>query len=222
MKKSRKSQITKFIGKVYKHFTLGVYVRFFLEAFQFLILSSISEIASRDVSNPKRQISLSIAWIFLVFSFLIFLKSISYLWRKEDEIFDERNYDKFEEINSGLKSSKISKIYTPILLTRRYLFILILTLCSNQSPLLIVIGMLIIQSLYVCLLLILRPAEDPINNIIECTNEVLYTVMIAFLWYFNKSYLWTSSISSMYVWLMLSNTLIITIILTGKIVRYWS
>ena len=215
-KSSKITFVSKVFKAMYKHFTFGVYIRFFLEAFQFIVIGSFSEIYNLDVSSSKRIISIWISLLFFLFSFAIFLLSCSYLFKSINDAYDNKKHDKFQEFNSGLKKWRVARLYTPLLLLRRYLFILWLIWLNNHHTMLIVIGMLLIQIAYFGCLLSLRPAAEQMNNWIEAINEAIYTLMLGFLTHVNSEDKWTSSMSSIFIWIMLSNSLIIWGILIGN------
>ena len=95
--------ITKIFKTLYHYFTFGVYIRFFLEAFQFIVLGSFSEIYCFDLSSSSRIISICLSCLFLGFSIFIFCLSSTYLFKEPDEILEDDRSDKLEEFNSGLK-----------------------------------------------------------------------------------------------------------------------
>ena len=213
---SKRRMISKVFRAVYKHFTFGVYIRFFLEAFQFMVIGSFSEIYKMDISNPKRITSTLISCLFLLFSVIFFSLSCYYLFKTPTDHCDDKKHDKFQELNSGLKKYRLARVYTPLLLFRRYLFILWLICLNHHQAMLIVVGMLMIQIIYFGFLLSLRPSAEPMNNFIEAINEAIYTLMLGFLTHVNSEEKWTSSMSSIFIWIMLSNSLIIWTILTGN------
>ena len=213
---SKRKMISKVFRVVYKHFTFGVYIRFFLEVFQFIVIGSISEIYNMDISNSKRITSIFLSCLFLLFSIILFSLSCFYLCQPANDDFDETKHYKFQEFNSGLKKSKVARVYTPLLLFRRYLFILWLICLNNYGAMLIIVGMFIIQIVYFGILLSLRPSAEPMNNFIEAINEAIYTLMLGFLTHVNSEERWTPSMSSIFIWIMLSNSLIIWGILTGN------
>lgn len=54
------------INKLFQFFTFGLYIRFTLEAYQFMLLTSISEIYKFNVSSIPRMVSVIIAFVLLI------------------------------------------------------------------------------------------------------------------------------------------------------------
>jgi len=129
---SIRGKINKVVVKIYEAFTLGVYIRFLLEAFQFILLSSISEIKFFDLSSSNMIASLTFAFVLfgltVVFTVFSFRQIFSPL--KTGEL--ERS--KLEEFNTGLKDTNFSRVYTPLILLRRYFFIVWLICWLNSDP----------------------------------------------------------------------------------------
>mmetsp|Transcript_5047 Transcript_5047/g.4840 ORF Transcript_5047/g.4840 Transcript_5047/m.4840 type:complete len:271 (+) Transcript_5047:617-1429(+) len=129
---STRGKINKVVVKIYEAFTLGVYIRFLLEAFQFILLSSISEIKFFDLSSSNMIASLTFAFVLfgltIVFTVFSFRQIFSPL--KTGEL--ERS--KLEEFNTGLKDTNFSRVYTPLILLRRYFFIVWLICWLNSDP----------------------------------------------------------------------------------------
>ena len=88
---------------LYKNFTYGVYIRLFLQAFQFIIIGSISEIYNLDVSTTSRMVSFCISCLFLVSSIILLILSLSFLFKSTNRVREEKKHNKLQEFNSGLK-----------------------------------------------------------------------------------------------------------------------
>ena len=111
---------------------------------------------------------------------------------------------------------KKSKLYVPVLLMRRAIFvILLITLQCIKSS--ILIGLLsILEIWYLIYIIILRPFEEKKNNIIEIINEIFFSVLLSSLLYLKSESDWNSKITDIYMWIIMSNTLIIFIIIISK------
>ncbi|CAI2374547.1 unnamed protein product [Moneuplotes crassus] len=213
---STRGKINKVVVKIYEAFTLGVYIRFLLEAFQFILLSSASEIKFFDLSNSNMIASLTFAFVLfcltVVFTVFSFRQVFSPL--KTGEL--ERS--KLEEFNTGLKDTNFSRVYTPLILLRRYFFIVWLICWLNSDPICIVSGMICFQGMYLFILCLLRPADDPVNNLIEIINECIFSALLIILLPINSASEWTNLIESIFIWIMVGNTLIITVILVTSFI----
>ena len=110
--------------------TFGYYIRTLLKSYQFILLSSISEIYNSDSTSTSKTISLSTAFMIIIllilwFTFVLFLSL-------QNIQIGEVNTSKFREFFHGLKSQKKSRFYTVLWMTRRVLFIIsLITLIAN-------------------------------------------------------------------------------------------
>lgn len=77
---------------------------------------------------------------------------------------------------------------------------------NYTDPLNLVIGMLVIQIPYTVLIIVLRPFGEKSDNIIEVTNEVFYSVIIAWLIYFDSEGKWTGIPKIAYMAIIAGNT----------------
>ena len=124
------------LNTVFIILTFGWYIRYILETNQYILISSVNEIYLFDLSDPKRISSLvfAVLVLFLCISIVLFVFWLSFSSYK---MYEEK-HSKLEEIFSGVKMQKSSKLYVPTLLIRRALFVvLLITLASIQSWLLI-------------------------------------------------------------------------------------
>ena len=169
-----------------------------------------------DFSDLKRIISLIIAFIFFICTLSFFLLSISRIFQPIEDTLLSPHF-KLNEFNSGLKTVKKTRFYTPMIIFRRYFFVIWLILLSSAPSILLVSGMIIFQICYIIILIYMRPFEDPINNFIECLNELLFTLLVSILSIENTKGEWSGSLTSLYIWIMLFNTMMVTVILTGKL-----
>ncbi|CAI2379520.1 unnamed protein product [Moneuplotes crassus] len=216
---SSKAKFNKLIKKAYQIFTLGVYIRFILEAFQYLLFSCMSEIKLFNFSRTFRIISTSVAFGVLILTILFFVICIRQaLQEPEVIVIVDSQRSKLDEFNAGLKKKRYVRVYSPMLLFRRYFFVIWLVFCLELSQLLIVSGMVVFQAIFVLVLLVLRPFEDKVNNIIELLNEFIFTVLLIILCQINTEKAWTGEITSLFLWTMLMNTILITFILVVSLI----
>lgn len=209
----QKRKVKIFMMKLYKIFTFGVYVRFILEAFQYILLSCYSEIKFLDTEG---SLLISIIFAITVFVLLILfsLTSLSQV-RNQPDGEDQMNDSKLKEFNTDLKKTKVARIYTPLLLIRRYFFVIWLVTLLGKEPSFIIPWMCFFQLVYVVTIISIRPFENPVNNMLELFNELTYTLLLSFLLNFNKEDKWSQKVSSMFMWIMLINSMVITTILSG-------
>lgn len=170
--KTAKARFNRVMIKLLEIFLLGVYIRFFLEAFQFTLISSVSEIRAFHYDDVYLTTSNLIAVGFFLLTVGFFAISVN-MARKDPEDLGNRD-SKLSEFNSGLRRTRIVQIYTPMLLIRRYYFVIWLVALLRYDPKILVSGMLAFQIFYMIVLITLRPCEAGVNNLIEIINECIF------------------------------------------------
>ncbi|CAI2380590.1 unnamed protein product [Moneuplotes crassus] len=206
-------KVAKIFKYVWRFFTFGIYIRLLLEAYQFIYISSISELKRID-HYDLQVISSGIFAVFVIICCIIFLILASIQICKEEKM---DHHDKFGEFTAGLRETKHSKVYTPFLILRRLLFCTFLVLFSKSGCITLVGFMLSIQILYALHLFYLRPMENKLNNLVECMNEAFYIFFVAFLLKYNSKQAWKGLPTSVYLWTMMMNSTIVvcTILVTN-------
>ena len=92
----------KWYNKWIKFLTFSIYVRVFVEAFDALLVSSLTEIERFEVSNASAKVSLSLAFIIaLLCAFVIVLMLVEWIRSRNQETFEHQTY--FSEIFASLK-----------------------------------------------------------------------------------------------------------------------
>ncbi|CAI2375823.1 unnamed protein product [Moneuplotes crassus] len=204
-----KHKLAKFFKHVLAIFTFGIYIRLLLEAYQFILLSSISELCRINELPLHEIISGSFSILMILCCLLCLLLSFLQVW-KEDQ---KDIHDELGEFTAGLKPTSPSRLYTPLLLLRRIFFSVLLIIFEEQGCIFLVSFMLLVQISYTCHLLYRRPMENMINNLVECINEVFFIFFVAFLLKHNSKNTWKGWPTSSYLWIMVTNSTIVVIII---------
>ena len=201
-------------------FTFALYIRLILEAYQYILLSSVYEIYTFDISSTSKIVSFGIACSFALFCVLCFLfvlfmtlcipikhLNIKSKWAK---------FSVFNGFYSGIKDKKFQRLYTPLLLLRRIVFISWLIIFRSFTNTFIVLGLFIVQLSYMVSLFSLRPYKGVKDNLIEWINEIFYAVLLCNLFYFNSTARWSDLVTKIYVWIMMANNIVLILIITCK------
>ena len=201
--------------KVFQFFVFSIYVRILIEVNTFIVLTSSFEIKEWKAKTTSKIISLIIAIIwylfciaFIVLSFLFWMK------HKNNEVNDE--YIPFKEFINGIKNTSAAKIYSTLFLFRRTLFVSLLIFGSSLSNILLIIHLIVIQTIYLAAMIMTRPFIQTKNNIIEIANEWYYLLLVSLLSYFNSSDRWSETIESVYLFIIISNSLTIISVIISK------
>ena len=201
-------------NKAFKIMTFNYYIRTILETSQFLLVSSIYEVYKFNTSHSLRIISLFSA--ILIISMLISVIAIQWGLAISSYRVIESKHNKFGEFFEGIKMRKKFKLYSPILLIRKTIYILLLlTLIAASSRFLIAI-LSFIQIMYFVYIWMLRPFEEIKCNIIEIINELFFLVLLSSLIYLNTENKWSSTFILIYIWIIAFNSIIIFLIVLSK------
>ena len=210
-----KEKWVKLLDWFYQLFTFTIYLRFILEANQFMMLSSFSEIKSWTTSDDPKIISL---WIAFALSFLwIGLVVLTFVyWIKNRNIENINRFMSLKAFFSGLKDESRPRLYSTVLLARRAFLVVFLVMGSSLNSIVIIAPMIVIQFAYLSLFVVVRPYKATKDNILEITNELFYFVMIALLSHFNSESKWTKSAENAYLFLIIGNSIAIISIMISK------
>ena len=203
------------IKKSLEILTYGYYIRYSLQMYQFLIVSSMYELYTSDTSQNLKALSFLFALI-LFSLWIVLIITAGYLSLSSYEVI-EGQHNKIGELFSGLKMQKTKKLYVPLMLFRRSIFVvLLISLITIPSQ--ILIGLLLfIQLMYAAYIIIVRPFKEVKNNIIECINEIYFSILLGVLIILNEKDNWSSGITITYVYFISSNTIVILIVVLGMI-----
>ena len=200
--------------RLFAFMTFGYYIRNILEISQFILISSVFEIYGLNTSEFSRLVSFIFA-ILMVICYCSILGFVNYLIFSNYEI-DEDKHNKLEEFFVWLQENKKSRFYVTMLLLRRLLYVtLLITLTSLSSKILIGI-MILLQFIYWTYIVFIRPYKDTKSNIIEILNEAYFSVFLVTLMILNTQSEWSTLKTNIYVWILVSNSMVVFLIIFGK------
>jgi hypothetical protein len=136
----------------------------------------------------------------------------------QNPINDENLHNKLEEFSTGLKKNKSARVYSVMLMTRRILFVTWLIVFNYFDKIIVISIMAVIQTGYLTTLLLVRPFEEKLNSVIEILNEFFFSFLLGVLFFMNSEAAWTGFRSSMYIWIMMANSIVLVLILAGNLV----
>ena len=202
------------ISKIFNILTFGYYIRCILEMNQFILITSVYEVYSFNLSQNIRIMSFIFA-ILIWIACLALIAFVAYLSFSSYETV-EAKHNKLEEFFSGIKMQKKHKLYVFALLVRRALFIVLL-ITSQLIPsrtILIVISLL--QLGYLALISFIRPFKEIKCNIIEIMNEFYFLILLSSLIYLNTESNWNNFLANVYIFTLTSNTIATFLVIFGK------
>ena len=184
------------VNKAFTILTFGYYIRTMIETYQFMLISSISEINNNNTNSTEHTSSLA-------FAFLILIVWISYLGCSFFLVFVstpkvDNKHNKLGEFFDGLKHGIWARLYTFIFLTRRLIFIALLITLAQKCSLVIIWVISFLQLTYFVVISLIRPFEQIKDNLIEIINEVFFLYFICWLIPFKSEKDWNESKTDTY------------------------
>ena len=184
------------VNKAFTTLTFGYYIRTVIETYQFMLISSISEINNHNTNSAEHTSSLVFAFLVLIVWIACLGWSFFLVFVSSPKVGNEHN--KMGEFFTGLKHGIWSRFYTFIFLTRRLIFIALLITLSQKSSLVITWVVSFLQLAYLIVISVIRPFEQIKDNLIEIINEVFFLYFICWLIPFNSEKDWNGSKTDTY------------------------
>jgi len=194
-------------------------IRFTVEAMQFILLSSVSEIRRFQVDSTERIVSTSIAAGMILFCIGVIIFSLYLVFRKFPGL--ERNSYKFSEFFTGLKLSKRSKFFITYQMTRKiiYVFVVIWSDCLFSIITVIVI-ILIFELINTFIIVKVKPYKNNSDNLVELVNQMFFITYTASQFYLNSEEVWDELKSSIFIYVLMANNFIVSIIMISKFLNF--
>ena len=194
--------------------TFTYYIRATIEAYQFLIISSVSEIYSFHTADANKIISLVVA--FALLTFLWFITISAALLALNSNSVTEVKPSKLRELFRDLKKERKFKIHTFMCLLRVLLLITLLLVFRNYNKIIILAVVSAVQLLYMAVIIIQRAYESKILNLIEILNEIFFSIFLLYLFIYNSESEWRNEPKIVYSSLLVLNNLFILLITISK------
>lgn len=191
---------------------LDIYVSFIYEIFLFLMLMFLSNFNQYSNSDGvvKEYVSLSFSIAIALFCTLIFIFTIYFWFRSRDTNYLE-NIKYFKGFFSGLKNTNKARTHWFMYFLRRILLWVIVVLLNSHLNYKIAL-LLFVQLCYTVYNMIVRPFDSAKDNILETLNDLNYSTLIMLLFWYQKADDWTSLSKSAYLYIMMSNNIIFSIV----------
>ena len=207
-------RLIRWIDKIFNLLTFDYYIRNSLEISQFLLISSVNEINQHSTGEFLRLASFVFA-ILMVFFYVSVLLVVNYLIFSLYEM-DESKHNKIGEFFWDIKDNKKSRFYVTMLLLRRLVFVTLLVTITSVSSRSLIGTLIFLQFLYGGYIAFSRPYREAKGNFIEIMNEVYFTLFLSTFMAFNYEDDWTSFKTSVYIWVHVSNFVMVFLIVLSK------
>ena len=181
-----------------------------------MLLSCTSEIKRFNTSSLSSIISLIFSFVFaFICVWFIIISFLSWTKYEVSENVPE-NYP-FKEFFNGIALKSSAKLYSTLFLLRRMTLVGLLIFGSSLSNICLVVPMIVCQTVYLILVVAIRPFKEVKNNVIEISNEWFYFILVSMLAYYNETSRWSQLIQSVYLGIIITNSFTIISVLICKL-----
>lgn len=195
-------------------FMYSYYARLILETDQNLILSSLGEF---DADFPTAASVWSLMFGILMFVVCLCLITLIFIiWFRSFRKFDPEKKTYFMEFFADLKNTQFARFYTPMLVFRRFLWMVIALEVVKIDRSLTFSLLLVLQIAYLIVISIMRPFNLFKNNLVETINEVFLLGWVCFFFGIDEESKWSFSKQYVFLVIMTANTLSVCAIIIGK------
>ena len=199
---------------VIKVIKLNIYIRLIMIMSLYILVSITNEVNNFNSSNPWRIVSLIfIIWLMLFFiSKMILVFSLSVTYRGVPN----NNYEVFEEFYSGIKNERKSRLFSSIHLIRKIYYVIILVIYPSIDTWPMISMIVLYQLAYFAFLVYIRPYKEIKWNIVEIINELIFLSLLVTHFFVKSEQDWSTTITSIYSTLIVTNIIIIFVIIWSK------
>ena len=214
-KLENKPGIKKIVEAIYKLFTLCLYLRLLIEAYQFILICSTNEIYKFRYDSGGKIASLIIAFIVFILS-IIFLIMVLIVTVMEVRGNSDKTKTLFSEFFNGTKDTKLSKFFTFMFIVRKAIIIIFMCFLTDLHILIKVAFFVLIQAIYLGYIVFIRPIEKAKDNIILALNETLMLLLSSMLFKYNTEPDWTSASQRVFFFSISCVGMIVALICVGR------
>ncbi|CAI2374092.1 unnamed protein product [Moneuplotes crassus] len=232
----RSKKCRKIAEIIFQYMTFNFYIRLMMQGFLFQIISIFAEFKSFNYHSTVGLVSL-IMCFFFSFGLLVFvmLGIISFIlgWRNQNSEF--HNHCSIHEFYSGIKKGKYAKFNSLCFLFTRLLSVVIIFMIGNATgsqrskvstkdhaiyyiKWSFFFSMHVLSTLFV---LIVRPFQLTINNIVEGINQINYAIAIIPLVFLRFESDWSSIKEDFYVQVLLAGPMIGVLISSFSLIAHF-
>ena len=174
------------------------------------MIASLSELYLFRFNSKDHQVSKIFAAFIYLFCIMIIVFVIIQIFATKILTIEESPDKRRTCIHwfSGIKESRISRIYSVLFWLRRQLFCILILLVKDFDMITKISVYWSIQFVYMILCYFLRSLKKTKEAITDSISELIYFVLCILLTYFNKPDRWNLVISNAYIWIIISNNLI--------------
>lgn len=209
------NKLNNLIIKIFRAFTFGVYIRFILQAFQYLSISVLSEFKNFNTSSGSSipSLILNTSYFLLLSTFL----TLSFYHSFRSLPPPQAQTSRLREFTSSLKPSTLAQLHTPTLLLKKVLLITLLLFIPASYPYTRLTSVLILQTGYLLISLKTRPYSQKFDCILEFITEGIFTLLALFTVKMGFSYEWGTGVNLIFTGVILASGWLVLVLVIGKI-----
>ena len=211
LSKVKHAIISKILNAIGSIFLWAIYIRMFLEAYLYFLLSLVNEVTSFKTYDASNITSFVFAIPLLIFTiaFAVFV-AIHYSKFRKVELSGLSKI--FEELYANVKETPVGKFYITMFLLRRTLMVMIVMSVSFTPVLFQGITFSIVQIIW-AIFILLRPLDKTKDNIIEGINDTLIALITIVLTIFYQESWWSTTLTNIIVYTLIINGFVINIVI---------
>ena len=197
---------------IFNFLTFGVYLRLLLEIFfRSYIVASMEIYNGNDRSTQELKLSYMFSWLFVAF-WCSFYWFVFFHWLSQWYINELDEESKFSELYAEIKLAHIPRVYNIIFISKRILFVLLVSFLSDLALLTKIAIFTWGNILSYVHLISSYPFKSLKDNMMEIIMESFYLFISIFMWVYNtrnnwKSF-WTYLIIGCVLWWYLWTTIV--------------
>ncbi|CAI2380856.1 unnamed protein product [Moneuplotes crassus] len=203
-KNSKNRKCKKFTRKLFKFFTFNVYIRIFMQAFVFTTLSIFSELYNLNLDTIVTIVSFGVCVLFCLCTSVLFILSFI-MYFKSFPTLNKVKYWPCIEYFNGVKSTKYSKLYSCMYMLMRVLLTSVIIFGQPTRQYDRATYFYLVNIAYCLYLIIVRPLENPQDNIIEIINQTLFCSLAVPLSWLDKKEAWTPFYEKFYTSVLMAS-----------------
>lgn len=205
------TKFSNFIQRLKKIFAFSVYLRLIMEAYQLLLISSVSEIYRADLNTISQNICFAISVVICTLCVSFLIMSILSIPTKSDKP------SIFRELYKGLKKSKAGRLYPFMCLLKRSLMVILLVALEflslpTREKLII---MAVMQILHLAYVAVFRSYKNVKDNVIDMVNEGFMLIVLIVLATHHTISSWDENIVNFVIYGSVANHTVVLLVVFG-------
>ena len=183
--------------KIWNLLTFTLYIRTILQISQFCMISSVSELYKSNMISISTTFSFAFACFTLII--VIGFTSLNAILGFNTS---DASKSAFKEYFSGVKNTKMARMYNVVLMIRRVVLVSLMVCLSNIDKVFLVLLAVCYQIAHTAFIIWMRPYASIKDNINETMIDIVFSVLLITLLYFHTEEAWNGVATDAYFYLL--------------------